>query len=231
MKYIVIGLGSFGSTLAVSLNDLGHEVIGVDIREDRVEAVKDRIATAMSIEITGISSLRTLPIKDVDGAIVCIGENFGASVQVVALLKEIQVKKIYARAINDVHKNVLEALQVDQILTPEQDSANQLSKQLSFTRAESFYRIDKSHFVIKFLIPPLFIGRTLQEIRFFENYNLSLLAITQKIKIKNLIFVDTEEERCIEAENLAEVKLKQGYYMTVYGTQEHFNNFWKSIPH
>lgn len=231
MKYIVIGLGSFGSTLAVSLTNLGHEVIGVDIAMDRVDAIKDRITSAICIEVSGISALSALPLKDIDCAIVGIGENFGASVQVVALLKEIGVEKIYARAINDLHQSVLEALQITRILTPEQDSANQLAKQLNFARAESFYRIDQAHFVVKFAVPTIYYGKTLNEIRFDKNYNLWVLAVTKKIKKKNILSLYRDEEDYIDEKNLGDVELKANHYITLYGTQVSFNDFWKSIPH
>ena len=72
MKYIIIGLGNYGSVLAEELSALGHEVIGVDTNERRVDVLKDKIATSV------------LPLKDVDVVIVAIGENFGASIRVVA---------------------------------------------------------------------------------------------------------------------------------------------------
>lgn len=109
MKYIIIGLGNYGGVLAEELSVLGHEVIGVDTNEHRVDVLKDKIATSFIIDATDEQSLSVLPLKDVDVVIVAIGENFGASVRVVALLKKKGVKHIYARAVDDVHKTVLEA--------------------------------------------------------------------------------------------------------------------------
>ena len=86
MKYIIIGLGNYGGVLAEELSVLGHEVIGVDTNEHRVDVLKDKIATSFIIDATDEQSLSVLPLKDVDVVIVAIGENFGASVRVVALL-------------------------------------------------------------------------------------------------------------------------------------------------
>ena len=102
MKYIIIGLGNYGGVLADELSVLGHEVIGVDTNEHRVDVLKDKIATSFIIDATDEQSLSVLPLKDVDVVIVAIGENFGASVRVVALLKKKGVKHIYARAVDDV---------------------------------------------------------------------------------------------------------------------------------
>ena len=116
MKYIIIGLGNYGSVLAEELSALGHEVIGVDTNERRVDVLKDKIATSFIIDATDEQSLSVLPLKDVDVVIVAIGENFGASIRVVALLKKNGVKHIYARAVDEVHKTVLEAFNLDSIL-------------------------------------------------------------------------------------------------------------------
>ena len=107
MKYIVLGLGDYGRVLSEELASLGHEVIGADISESRVDAIKDKIATAFVMDVTDEMSLSVLPLNNVDVVIVAIGENFGASVRVVALLKQRKVQHIYARDIDDVHKAVL----------------------------------------------------------------------------------------------------------------------------
>ena len=133
MKYIIIGLGNYGSVLAEELSILGHEVIGADINESRAEALKDKIATSLILDATNEQALSTLPFKDVDIVIVAIGENFGASIRVVALLKKNKVKHIYARAVDDLHKTVLEAFELDSILTPEKEAARSLVQSLDLS--------------------------------------------------------------------------------------------------
>ena len=109
--------------LAEELSALGHEIIGADISESRVDSIKDKVATAFVIDATDEQALSVLPLNSVDIVIVAIGENFGASVRVVALLKQKKVAHIYARAIDMVHKAVLEAFSLEKILTPEEDAA------------------------------------------------------------------------------------------------------------
>src|SRR5574344_890078 len=122
MKFIVIGLGNYGRVLAEELTVLNQEVIGADIHGNKVEAIKDKITTAFLLDATDEQSLSVLPLKSVDLVIVAIGENFGASVRVVAMLKKMGVKHIYARAIDQVHKAILEAFGIDRILSPEEDA-------------------------------------------------------------------------------------------------------------
>lgn len=123
MKYIIIGLGNYGHVLAEELSALGHEVIGADVSVGRVDSLKEKIATAFVIDATDEQALSVLPLNSVDVVIVAIGENFGASIRVVALLKQKKVQHIYARAIDAVHRSVLEAFELERILTPEEDAA------------------------------------------------------------------------------------------------------------
>ena len=103
MKYLIIGLGIYGSNLALDLAALGHEVIGADNKSANIEAIKDFITTVYQVDSTEESALSVLPLKNVDLVIVAIGENFGASVKTVALLKKLGVRHIYARAIDRLH--------------------------------------------------------------------------------------------------------------------------------
>ena len=119
MKYLIIGLGHYGATLAMELTAMGHEVVGADGNGLHVDSVKDRMAASFVLDATDEMALSVLPLKSVDAVIVAIGDNFGASVRIVSLLKKLKVKRIYARAVDEVHKGVLEAFSIDRILTPE----------------------------------------------------------------------------------------------------------------
>ena len=126
MRYLIIGLGIYGSNLAEDLANMGHEVIGADINPSLVENIKDSISTAYIIDSTDETSLSVLPLKNVDLVIVAIGENFGASIRTVAILKKMGVAHIYARAIDKLHEAILESFGIDRILTPEQRAAKDL---------------------------------------------------------------------------------------------------------
>ncbi len=119
MKFLVIGLGNFGRTLAEELTDNGHEVIGVDFNEYRVDAIKERISVAYILDAMEQASLAVLPLDEIDCAIVTIGQSMDHSLRAVAALKALHVGKIYVRAIDSVHKSILEAMKIDKIFIPE----------------------------------------------------------------------------------------------------------------
>ena len=92
MKYIIIGLGSFGASLAEKLTAQGNEVIGIDINMQKVEALKEKISHTICLDATDEHTVNGLPLKDTDIVIVAIGENQGTNVMVSALLKNLKVK-------------------------------------------------------------------------------------------------------------------------------------------
>src|SRR5690606_40633871 len=113
MKYIIIGLGNFGSTLGMQLTAMGHDVIGVDSSMEKVDAFKYDITHTICLDSTDQQALSTLPLKDTDVVVIGIGEDFGASVMATALFKQMNVKRIIGRAMSPLHQKVLEAIGVD----------------------------------------------------------------------------------------------------------------------
>lgn len=130
MKCLIIGLGNFGSTLATDLTNKGHEVMGVDHVEQRVEDIKDNIAVAYIMDTTERVALKQLPLSEMDCAIVCIGQSMDNSLRTVAALKELGVEKVYARAIDATHQSILQAMQIKEIFIPEEYAARMFAQKL-----------------------------------------------------------------------------------------------------
>lgn len=228
MKYIIIGLGNYGHVLAEELSALGHEVIGADIDEGRVDGIKNKIATAFVIDATEEQSLSVLPVNSVDIVIVAIGENFGASIRVVALLKQKQVQHIYARAIDGLHRSVLEAFSLEKILSPEEDAARSLVQLLDFgTRMETF-RVDQEYYVVKFNVPEKFVGYYVNELNLDEEFRLKLLGLKRSSTIKNCLGISLTEHS-IANELPEDAKIRPSDELVCYGKYSDFQKFWKAL--
>jgi len=177
MKYIIIGLGNFGSTLSVSLAAMGHEVIGVDKDMSKVNALKDRITHAVCLDSSDVHAITTLPLKDADVVIVGIGEDFGAAIMTTALLKHLKVKKLISRSSSELNKTVVEAIGVDMIVSPEEESAERLAKKLQMEGVIDSFTISENYSIIEARVPRRYVGKTLEEADFRERYNLNVLTI------------------------------------------------------
>lgn len=139
MKCLIIGLGNFGRTLAVELSDNGHEVIGIDKNEHCVEMVKDRISVSYIMDATEGLSLKSLPLNEIDCAIVAIGQSMDFSLRTVAALKELSVKNIYARALDDTHMSILKAMDIKKIYIPESYAAKIYAQKISDKNATELF--------------------------------------------------------------------------------------------
>lgn len=227
MKYIIIGLGNYGSVLAEELSALGHEVIGVDTNERRVDVLKDKIATSFIIDATDEQSLSVLPLKDVDVVIVAIGENFGASIRVVALLKKNGVKHIYARAVDEVHKTVLEAFNLDSILTPEEEAARSLVQLLDLHVNVESFEIDEEHYVMKFKLPGSFVGYKVSDLSLEKEFNIKIIALVKGNRYSTVwAFLLWSTQWKINLKKIICWKKKTGWYVT-----ENIKTLWISGKH
>lgn len=119
MKYLIIGLGEFGRTLAEELTENSNEVIGIDINEHKVNMIKDRISVSYILDATDPAALSQLPLKEMDCAIVAIGQSLDSSLRCVAALKENKLPRIYARAVDKAHMSILKAMDIQHIFIPE----------------------------------------------------------------------------------------------------------------
>ena len=228
MRYLIIGLGIYGANLAIDLTAMGHEVIGADSNSTLVEALKDKISTAYIIDSTDEAALSVLPLKTVDLVIVAIGENFGASVKTVALLRKLGVKTIYARAVDEIHETILQGFKVDRILTPEQRAARDLTRELELGCNVDSMRIDMDRYVIRFRVPDYYIGTPLNELDFEKDFNISLIAVSRPTPKRNFLGITSNELQKMENPS-PDTRLEEGDVITVIGTQHGFRDLFHHI--
>jgi trk system potassium uptake protein TrkA len=177
MNFIVIGLGNFGASLAKRLTALGHDVIGVDKDMAKVEFFKDTIKNTISMDITDIHALKTLPLKDCDMVVVCIGDDFGSSIKTTALLKKLGVEKLYSRESSLIHKTVLNAVGVSNTINPEYDTAVVFAEKLIMTGVWSIYSISDDIKVVEVNVPEEYIGKNLFDIDLNKLDSITVLAL------------------------------------------------------
>lgn len=186
MKYIIVGLGNFGSALSMQLTAMGHEVISVDNDIAKVTQFKDRITHTVCLDATDQRALATLPLKDTDVVLVGIGEDFGASVMAVANFKQLGVKKIIGRAISPLHQTVLEAIGVDRIVSPETEFAERLAKTLDMKGILDSLDLTEDYNIIQATVPARYVNKTIQEANFRQKYNINVLTIIRQKAATNL---------------------------------------------
>lgn len=226
MKYLIIGLGIYGANLAVDLTRLGHEVIGADNRQSNIDAIKNYVSTVYVIDSTEESSLNVLPLNNVDLVIVAIGENFGASIKTVALLKKMGVKHIYARAIDKIHESILEGFNIDRIITPEQRAAADLTHEMELGTDVTSIKIDSQNYILKFKAPSFLIGTPYRDLSLEATFGLRLIAVTRLTDKRNIIGVTHPEPALIDLTG-EDIKIEDGDELTVFGSKKSYRDLYR----
>lgn len=228
MRYLIIGLGIYGSNLALDLTQMGHEVIAADMSQTHVDAIKDNISAAYVIDATEESSINALPLKNVDLVIVAIGENFGASIKAVALLKKAGVRRIYARAIDELHESILQGLDVERILTPEQRAAKDLVYEMELGTHVDSLNVDKDHYVLNFAAPKYFFGLKYNELDSDKLFGLRLIAATRPVRKINVLGLGHSAPAMLDVVNSNEV-VETGDVFTCFGPESAFRKMFRFI--
>ncbi|CAG5001070.1 Ktr system potassium uptake protein A [Dyadobacter sp. CECT 9275] len=177
MKYVIFGLGNFGRSLAIRLTELGHETIGVDNNMQKVEQLKERITHTVCMDCTDKNAVSALPLKDADAVIVAIGEDEGASLLTTALLKQLGIQKIIGRVVSDLQKTVLEAMQIEEYVLPEEESAERLAMRLDNAGIVDSFKISEKYSIIETRVPARYLGMSLAEADLTKRYNVIVLTV------------------------------------------------------
>ena len=176
----VIGLGRFGSSVARSLYNLGHDVLAMDIDEDRVQSMMGQVTYPVTGNGTNEAVLRELGITDYEAVVVAIGSDIVASVMASVLLKTMGLPYIVARASNELHGNTLEAIGVDKIIHAESEMGARLAHNLFNPNLQGYLELAPNYGMSRMKVPDGFVDKSLKELGFAgprDKYGLAVLAI------------------------------------------------------
>ena len=222
-----MGLGHFGSSLATKLTEQGNEVIGIDTSMAKVDAYKEKISHTICMDATDEFTVSGLPLKDTDIIIVAIGEDQGANIMATALLKNFEVKRLISRAINPLHQKVLQAIGVDEIVNPEVETAERWAKKLSLTNVVDSFELNEDYSIIEAKVPDEYVGKSVLEVDFRKKFNLLVLTIIKKVRVKSILG-ETKIETQIQGVESVSEKLVKEDILVLYGLNKDLQIFLKN---
>ena len=187
-QFAVIGLGNFGYYLAKHLYRKGYEVLAVDIDPKQVQAVRDDVSQAIVADATDRAVIEALGVKDMDVAVVCIGSILSNSILATLTLKDIGVKRIYAKAITEPHGRILYKVGADEVFFPEKDLAISLAERLHNPNMLDYLPFLEGYSIIELAPPRGFIGKSLKDLNLTNRFGVQVVAIKELVPDKlNLI--------------------------------------------
>lgn len=176
-QYLVLGLGRFGSSVARTLCELGHEVMAVDADEELVSHIAPYVTQAVQLDATDETLLASLEVQSFDAAIVSIGQNTRDSILVCVLLKEMGVPYLIAKANDDLHAKVLRKIGVDQVVFPERDMGARLARSLNAPHVLDLMTLDDGYQILEIMVPDKWVGNSIIGLNVRRRYGVNILAI------------------------------------------------------
>lgn len=176
-KFCVIGLGNFGYQVVSSLYDAGHEVIAIDNDKNKVQAIKDICSYALLSDAANKDFLSSQSVADMDAVIVSMGENSHLATLVTLYLKELKVKRILVKALNDDHGRILERIGATDVIFPEKEMAQRLAHNLTSPNILEFIPLAEEYSLSESEPPKAFIGKTLAQLNLRRKYQVTVIAI------------------------------------------------------
>ncbi len=189
-SYVVIGLGRFGSEAARQLCALGNEVLALDLHSDLVQQISDEVTHAVVGDGKDKGVLKALGVRNMDCAVVAIGDDLAASVLVTMNMQELGVPYIVCKAHDDTHRRVLEKLGANRVIIPEQENAARLARSLSSGNILDYIELDKDCGIVELPVPKPWLGKTMKELDIRAKLGINIIAIRHDGKINTFPAAD-----------------------------------------
>ena len=174
---LLIGAGRFGRHLARQMMQLGHQIMAVDISEERINSVLPYVTTAQIGDSTNADFLRSLGIGNYDVCFVTISGSFQNSLETTSLLKELGAKCVVSRAERDVQAKFLLRNGADQVVYPEKQLAKWAAIRYTADHIFDYIEIDKQHAIFEVPIPKNWLGKSIGELNIRKLYGINILGV------------------------------------------------------
>lgn len=180
---LVIGLGRFGRHMAQKFLENGHEVMAIDIKEERADAAVGMIQQILIGDATDERFMETLGISNFDLAVIAIGENFQTVLEITVLLKDLGCKYIVARATRDVHKKLLLRNGADYVSYAEREVAERLAIQFGMDNIFDYVELTPEIGIYEIAVPKKWLGKSMVELSIRNKYHVSVMATKKQNQI------------------------------------------------
>jgi len=178
-QFAVIGLGNFGYYLATHLYDKGNDVLAIDQNQNLVQKIKDNVTQAVIADSTDLQTIKSLSIQEMDAVVVCIGNDLSASIHTTLNLKDVGVRKVYAKAISEPHGRILRKVGAQEILFPEKDLAINLAERLHNPSLLDYLPFFEGYSIIELKPKENFIQKELRDLDLINKYGVQVIAIKE----------------------------------------------------
>ena len=176
-EYAIIGLGRFGMSLALKLEELGHTVMAIDEDPVLVQSIADSVTHAAALDATNENALRVADLGSFDTVVVAIGANFEANLLTTASLKNLGVKHIICKTQTNRQRNILLRIGADQVIQPEQNSAERLAEEMSVPAMLERIPLGPGYSLAEVILPKSLANLSLAQCNLRQQYDVTVLLV------------------------------------------------------
>lgn len=178
-RFAIIGLGAFGASVARNLDAGGAEITIIDKDRDCVEQLKDIADAALIMDCTDLSAMRGQELEELDGVVIALGDDFGETVLIQALLIELGVKNIYVRVTSERERSIVMRLGATGAIFPAESAGKSFARSLSLGGKITTLPMGAGYSLIQVGVPPSFVGRTVGSLRLRQDRHLNLVTVLE----------------------------------------------------
>jgi trk system potassium uptake protein TrkA len=176
-RFVIVGLGNFGSSVAEALYRDGHDVIALDVREEAVDAAAPHVSRAAVGDGQETDTLRQVGAAEADAAVISTGDNLTASLLSVLALRDLGVTEIYVKVISGDHARIMDRLDVTETVFPERESGFNLASRISDRSVINYVHLAGDLSIQEMVVPEAWRGQTLRDLSVRDEHRVSVIAI------------------------------------------------------
>lgn len=197
-EFIIIGLGRFGTSLAMTLDAYKHDVLAIDSDIKRVQQLSSVLPYVIQLDATDIDALREIGTEAFDTGIVCIGTDFEANILATVNLQRLGVRRVITKATTITQQDILEKVGADQIILPEHEAGVRLARKLAAVDFVDFMELTEDTGVFETIVPEQLAGKSIRETDIRRRYGVNIVAIRRD----DALLVSPDPNEIIQADDL-----------------------------
>ena len=182
-QYAVLGMGSFGESVALTLENMGCDVLVMDDSYEKIQDISDKVSYAMKADVADPDALQALGGRNLDGVVVAVSENLEAGIMATMLCKEMGIPLVVAKAKNKLQGAILKRVGADRIVYPEIEMGSRVAKSLVSREFMDWIELSNDYSMVEIAVPDKWVGRTLVDINVRERLGINVVGIIINGKI------------------------------------------------
>lgn len=191
-QFAVLGLGSFGHSVAVTLENMGCDVLVMDKSYEKIQDISDKVSYAMRADVADPDALQALGGRNLDGAVIAVSESLEASIMATMICKEMGIPLVLAKAKDKLQGAILKRVGADRIVYPEIEMGSRVAKNLMAKEFMDWIALSNDYSMVEIAVPDKWVGQSLTQLRLRERFGVNVVGIILEGKVD--VILDPKKE-------------------------------------